>query len=336
MRLRALLVDLGNVLVRFDHDVTLRRIERAAGVPLEALRVHLFGALGREFDLGRMTATAFFRAAERAAGIPRLSNDVWIPAWRDIFTPVPAALSALSRLEPDVVPVVVSNTNELHWQGVLRVAPQLPRLVPLKALSFEVGAAKPDPAHYQAALARAGARPEGALYADDRPELVEAARRLGIEGFVVTNPDLLASELQERGFLAPSPAPPHTLPARLGSAASPLFGSGLAEFRAGRYFEAHEEWELLWKESKGEDKVFLQGLIQLAAACVHIGRGNAGPGRRLLALAKAKLDRFGDEEGGIDVGFLRKRIETALALPTVELLQANLRDLFLGRGEDIS
>ncbi len=109
-------------------------------------------------------------------------------------------------------------------------------------------------------------------------------------------------------------------------AASPLYGNGLAEFRAGRFFEAHEEWELLWKDSKGDDKVFLQGLIQLAAACVHIGRGNAAPAKRLLELAKAKLDRFGDDEGGINLGFLRKEIEAALA--AAELLRIDQRDRF--------
>jgi hypothetical protein len=293
-------------------------------VPAGALRPHLFGPLEGEFDLGRMTATAFFRAAERAAGITRLADDVWIPAWRDIFTPVPAALSAMCHLAPDVVPVLISNTNALHWEGVLRVAPELPRLVPLQALSFEVGAAKPDPAHFRAALALAGARSGDALYADDRPELVEAARTLGIDGFVVTDPDLLASDLLDRGFLAPSSVAPKTQPPRFGGGASPHFGKGVTEFRTGRFFEAHEEWELLWKESKGNDKVFLQGLIQLAAACVHIGRGNAAPAKRLLALAKAKLDRFGDEEGGINLGFLRKEIAAALALPTADLLRRQI------------
>ena len=277
-------------------------------MPSAALRPHLFGPLEHEFDLGRMPATAFFRAAERAAGIPRLDDDLWIPAWRDIFTAVPAALSALRHLEPDVVPILVSNTNALHWEGVLRVAPELPRLVPLRALSFEVGAAKPDPAHFHAALARAGARSEDALYADDRPELVEAARALGIDGFVVADPELFADELRDRGFLAPSTAHLPSPPAHFGGASSPLFAKGVAEFRAGRFFEAHEEWERLWKESKGDDKVFLQALIQLAAACVHIGRGNAAPAKRLLELAKAKLDRFGEDEGGMNLGFLRKEI----------------------------
>jgi predicted metal-dependent hydrolase len=100
------------------------------------------------------------------------------------------------------------------------------------------------------------------------------------------------------------------------------------EFRAGRFFEAHEEWELLWKNSKGDDKLFLQGLVQLAAACVHIGRGNAAPGRRLLALAKTKLDRFGDVEAGVDVEFLRREIGSALSEAPEALLRVDLRGRF--------
>ena len=33
----------------------------------------------------------------------------------------------------------------------------------------------------------------------------------------------------------------------------------------GRYFEAHEELELAWKAASGDEKILLQGLIQLAA-----------------------------------------------------------------------
>lgn len=173
--------------------------------------------------------------------------------------------------------------------------PELPGLVSLRALSFEIGAAKPDPSHFEAALALAGARAEDALYADDRAELVAAARELGIEGVVVERPEDLAVILRRRGFLRAEPPKQF----RLGD--SPLFKKGLAEFRAGRYFEAHEEWELLWKKSAGDDKVFLQGLIQLAAARVHVARGNPAPAARLFALAKEKLGRFEGDQAGIDV-----------------------------------
>ncbi len=198
---RALLLDLGNVLVRFDHGLTLARLEATTGVPAEALRPHVFGPLERDFDLGRIGATAFFRAVERAAGLPRLPDAVWTAAWRDIFFRDERALALLPRLAPDVAPVLVSNTNPLHWEGVLAVAPELPRLLPLRALSFEIGTGKPDPAHFRAALALAGAAPREAVFADDREEMVAAARALGIDAFAVGSTDDLEHGLRTRDLL---------------------------------------------------------------------------------------------------------------------------------------
>ncbi len=86
-------------------------------------------------------------------------------------------------------------------------------------------------------------------------------------------------------------------------AAHPLFVRGAAEFRAGRFFEAHEEWETLWKDSAGDDRLLLQALIQIAAACVHLTRGNAAPGVRLLALAEEKLGAIRRRLRGRQAGF---------------------------------
>jgi HAD superfamily hydrolase (TIGR01509 family) len=126
---------------------------------------------------------------------------VWIPAWRDIFFRDERALALLPRLAPGVTPVLVSNTNALHWEGVLSVAPELPRLLPRRALSFEIGVAKPDPAHFAAALALAGAAPRDAVFADDRAEMVEAARALGIDAFGVASSETLEADLARRGLL---------------------------------------------------------------------------------------------------------------------------------------
>jgi FMN phosphatase YigB (HAD superfamily) len=198
---RALLLDLGNVLVRFDHGLTLARLEKASGISAAALKPHVFGPLERDFDLGRVDAQTFFRNVEAAAALPQLPDGVWIPAWRDIFLRDERALALLPRLAPGVTPVLVSNTNTLHWEGVLAVAPELPRLLPRRALSFEIGAAKPDPAHFAAALALADAAPRDAVFADDRAEMVEAARALGIDAFAVESAESLESDLHARGLL---------------------------------------------------------------------------------------------------------------------------------------
>lgn len=95
-----------------------------------------------------------------------------------------------------------------------------------------------------------------------------------------------------------------------GRAADPVWRKGVEEFRAGRFFEAHEDWERLWKGATGEDRRFLQGLIQLAAALVHLERGRAIPAERLLRLSRRKLDPFPDGFGGLALDRLRDVIDS--------------------------
>ncbi len=204
---RALLVDLGKVLVGFDHQVTCDRLAEATGVPAGRLRPVLFGELEAEFDRGRLRPEEFFRACEERASLPRLSDNAWAGAWRDIFHPLPEALEALSRVDRKVRRVLVSNTNELHWEGVLGVFD--PRsLFDDLVLSFRVGAVKPEPAFWEAALSAAACGPGECLYADDRPELVAAAAARGIPGFVVAGPGSFAAGLARHGLVDAPGSPP--------------------------------------------------------------------------------------------------------------------------------
>lgn len=67
--------------------------------------------------------------------------------------------------------------------------------------SSVVGAAKPDPAIFRAALAAAAVEAAGAFFVDDTPGHVEAARRLGIAGHHYRGPEALRDELRARGLL---------------------------------------------------------------------------------------------------------------------------------------
>jgi uncharacterized protein len=68
-----------------------------------------------------------------------------------------------------------------------------------------------------------------------------------------------------------------------------FFVSGLELFNAGRFFECHEAWEAVWKVSVSAEKIFLQGLIQVAAALVHVQRGNLRGAIALYRKARDKL-----------------------------------------------
>ncbi|NKB67622.1 MAG: DUF309 domain-containing protein [Candidatus Latescibacteria bacterium] len=88
-----------------------------------------------------------------------------------------------------------------------------------------------------------------------------------------------------------------------------LFGVDLFNF--GYWWEAHEYWEALWRlEEKGSAaRLFLQGLILLAAALLKEEAGNEQGHRRLLARGLARLAEVGQRVGpvcmGLDLAALR-------------------------------
>ena len=71
---------------------------------------------------------------------------------------------------------------------------------------------------------------------------------------------------------------------------SALLKKGERLFNSGLYFEAHEVWEEVWKESSGEKKKVLQGLIQAAAGFHKLKQGQPVGAARLFDRAVRKLE----------------------------------------------
>ena len=84
---------------------------------------------------------------------------------------------------------------------------------------------------------------------------------------------------------------------------------GIRLFNTQKYFEAHEALEAVWLKAQGEEKEFLHGLIQIAAAFHHHSRGNSAGFRSLLEKGLRKLERFGDVKDGINLESLRKQLQ---------------------------
>src|SRR5271165_3173150 len=81
---------------------------------------------------------------------------------------------------------------------------------------------------------------------------------------------------------------------------------GLEAFNSGYFYEAHEHWEEVWLETRNPEKIFLQGLIQVAAAFHHHSRANLLGTRNLLRAGLVKLDQFPEVHGGLEIGALRQ------------------------------
>ncbi len=83
---------------------------------------------------------------------------------------------------------------------------------------------------------------------------------------------------------------------------------GLACYRAGEFFEAHEHWELVWLGQGEPEKSFVQALIQVSAALHHYRRGNRVGAASLLRRALRRLERCDIRFAGVAVGALREGV----------------------------
>ncbi|HUN64572.1 MAG TPA: DUF309 domain-containing protein [Bacteroidota bacterium] len=76
---------------------------------------------------------------------------------------------------------------------------------------------------------------------------------------------------------------------------------GVALFNTGHYFECHDVLEDLWRGTRGADRLFLQGLIQLAVGLYHAGNGNWRGANSQLRKSTAKLEQYRPAFRGVDV-----------------------------------
>ena len=91
-----------------------------------------------------------------------------------------------------------------------------------------------------------------------------------------------------------------------------LLENGINFFNAGQYFEAHEAWEELWRQTGGPLRLYYQGLVQSAVGLHHLGRGNLNGARAQLGKALQKLEQYPEAFCRIDNRALIAAIQSAL------------------------
>ena len=121
-------------------------------------------------------------------------------------------------------------------------------------------------------------------------------------------------------FEAAASAPPLTDPALWRENATYLYGCQL--YTAGFFWEAHEVWEPVWMHAppNSHARALIQGLIQLANACLKIRMARPHAARRLLAMSRAHIEEAGyDPVMGLDPATLHAQISAFEASATLDL-----------------
>ncbi|MFA5144819.1 MAG: HAD family phosphatase [Candidatus Omnitrophota bacterium] len=210
-RIKAVIFDLGNVLIDFDHMIAVQKLFQQGSSPSKGpgfmdkspdgiFNLFFDSELTELFEEGRLSGPQFFSRVKEMLSL-KLDYDEFLPIWNEIFFFSEKNLSVYNlavSLGKHYKLAILSNINILHFEYIKRAFPIFNAFQIMA--SFEMGLRKPQSRIYHRALEILGVSPDSCFYADDRPELVESAKGLGIRGFVFKDVQQLTEDLLSSGI----------------------------------------------------------------------------------------------------------------------------------------
>jgi putative hydrolase of the HAD superfamily len=178
---KALIFDLGRVLVNVDYEVGYSRMAALSGLNREEIRDRLQSSrLAYAFESGLMPSREFAARVSELLGVSP-SFEEFAEIWYSVFHEGPIIPEEfIARLHERYRLVLLSNTNALHYEMLEQRLPVLKHFDDY-TLSYILGAQKPAQAIYRDAIVKAGCEPGECFYTDDIGEYIDGARAAGIQ-----------------------------------------------------------------------------------------------------------------------------------------------------------
>ena len=192
--------DLGNTLIRFDHNISAKKIANLCRLDSGKIYDSFFDSeLTRAFEKGQVSPREFYSRACRLLNINIPYRD-FVAIWNDIFWEDKEACSLARRLKESSYRLfLLSNVNRLHFEWIKKKF-DIVNIFDEVILSFVVGAIKPDRLIFDHVVTLSGRDKSELLYIDDREDLVKEARSLGIDSIRYEGAAKLESEFKKMGI----------------------------------------------------------------------------------------------------------------------------------------
>jgi putative hydrolase of the HAD superfamily len=175
--IRAFLFDIGNVLLKFDFSVAMKKtlalsdVHDAIDATVQIDRIKL------GYEDGQIDRAAFLRGVFDVLRY-RGTEAEFVAAWEDIFTPNEPMIALVERLHGRFPLYLLSNTSDIHRDYVFQRYDFFSRFT-AGTYSYEARASKPGKEIYEIAQKQLGLAPETTFFIDDLLPNIETARSLG-------------------------------------------------------------------------------------------------------------------------------------------------------------
>lgn len=196
MSIRAVIFDLGGVILRTEDQTPRAKLVERLGISREQMYYHVFDSpSAQQATVGKMSAVSHWEAVRQALGLspeefPSVMEDFWAGDRLDTDL-----VSEIRLLRPRYKTALLSNAWDNLRQALERdwgIADAFDEMF----ISAELGLAKPDSRIYRLALERLNVAPPEAVFVDDFLDNVIAARQLGIHTVHFRNPAQALGELR--------------------------------------------------------------------------------------------------------------------------------------------
>jgi len=194
----AILFDLGKVLFDFDHMIAVDRISDYSILDKEKIYNLFFDSnLTDLYERGKISSLEFFAKVKILLKM-NIEENKFFQIWNEIFFPKLEMLEILGLLRQHYPLYLISNINEAHFNYLYENFSTYFDFFKHLFLSYKLGLRKPDLLFYQLVIDDIKLSPSDIIYTDDRPELVEAAKKLKIDAFVFESPEKFLNQLRKR------------------------------------------------------------------------------------------------------------------------------------------
>ena len=201
--IKAVIFDLGNVLIGFDHTIAVKKILRHTPKKSQDIYDLFFDSdITQEFEKGKTGTLEFFQQVQTVLEL-KISYGEFLPIWNEIFFSKPESENFVGSLNSGIKLALLSNINQLHYEYIREeFSSTIGLFEPDKIIpSFRTGFIKPDKEIYDLALKALDVPRESVVYVDDRLDLIEAALSYGIKSIQFKTTQELQQEFQDLGII---------------------------------------------------------------------------------------------------------------------------------------
>lgn len=199
--IEAVLFDIGNVLLNFDYQRTVRSLSEHTGVSPEDL-AKVLEDLHFAHETGELSQLGYFEEVARRTGFAE-SEEVFHKAFSDIFTPNEPMWELVRPLFGKVPVYLFSNTSARHEQWIFEKYPEMSQFDG-SFFSWRLGCMKPDREYYRKSLSTLPFPPEKIAYFDDLEPNILQGREWGLQAITYRSDNHAGflEEVRKRGLFS--------------------------------------------------------------------------------------------------------------------------------------